>query len=517
VFRSWNAALLLGSASLTGAAWLAFCLVVPAWVWTERSLPFQEIERSALHLGPLSTTALLLLVLLLAYAALMRVVRTSAVDLPLPIVLATAAVSGVGAVLTYALFAEDVNLLLAFVWNWAVGGVNPYEVAPASMPGNPYAPFTAWAELPAVYGPIWLIVGALQMRLLGPGLLANVLATKCLMLATLWPAGALTWALARSRGASKPVGAAALVLWNPLLLAEGPMTPHVDLPMAVAVLAGLLAWSTRREALALFLFALSAAVKLITGVLMPVVLFGIATSAVRAVNGRRRRIALLTGVSVALAAALAVFWSAVWGPYLSHGFRESLTFSTKTALLPNLIAAFHAATGRPPVPQEEVRATARIWRWFAYWPLWADATVCCALLAWRRPRAVPHLIVEPLAALLLAFHVLFTTVVQPWHFTTALLLCLASPGRRAQMAALLITTSCLLYYAGGWVWDHPWPDSRWIGWILGAILLSGPVAAGITLVAPLIRAAPRALARDAAATSQTAPDPGSTAAAAATR
>jgi hypothetical protein len=80
-------------------------------------------------------------------------------------------------------------------------------------------------------------------------------------------------------------------------------------------------------------------------------------------------------------------------------------------------------------------------------------------------------------------------VVQPWHFITALLLCLAAAHPRARIAALLITGSGLLYHAGGWIWDHPWPDPQWTGWMLSGVLLSGPVLASLVLVASLPRLA----------------------------
>lgn len=466
------------SALATVAAWLAFMLKVPAHDWTERPLPFPEIHQNALMIGPISDTMVLLLLLLVAYLMLVSVTWMSPDDLPVPVVLAVAAVSGLSAMFTYALFAEDVNVLLANVWAYAIGGVNPYTVAPSEVPGNPYRPFTSWGHLQYQYGPAWLLVGAAVMSAVGPGVLPNVGATKLLLLSALWLMGVLAWQQARTRGSAKPMGAAALVLWNPLLLIDGPMTPHLDLPMATALVAGLLAWGAKREAVAVVLLSLSVALKFITAMLGPAVLLSLVAAG--PFRGPRRR--NLVWAIVLTVAAFALLWPGVWHPFMQYGLQWSVEVTTTTALIPNVITVLQAGRLLPPEQDLDPVAVAKDLRWVTFGPIWAVGTVLTVLLARKQRRELPLSLFEPFALLLLTYHVLFTLAVLPWHFTTTLCLCLIAGSRLGRWAGALVTLGGMLFYANEtWVWRELWPDQVLINWILGASLLTGPIVAMILL------------------------------------
>jgi hypothetical protein len=320
------------------------------------------------------------------------------------------------------------------------------------------------------------------MQAVGQSVLLFVGLTKLLqlgLLGLLGLLGALAWHHARSVGSRKPYARAACILWNPLLLIDGVMTPHPDLPMAVALLAALLAWTRRREAAAVLLFALSVAVKFLTLLLVPALPLSLVAAGV--FSGARRGRVLGAIVAIGLVALL--LWPGVGQPFLQHGLSQELNEATNTALLPNLILALQAWGLLPGEQVLDRWELAESVRWFVFTPFWVGGSWLCVAVAVRRRSELPLPLNEPLALLLLGYHLLFTLVVLPWHFTTALCLCLLAQSRPAQLSGLLITVSGVLHYiADRWVWLALPADSPWIGWSLSLALLSGPLM-GMLLLA----------------------------------
>jgi len=270
-----------------------------------------------------------------------------------------------------------------------------------------------------------------------------------------------------------------LVLWNPLLLVDGVMTPHLDLLMAAALAAGLLAWTRRREPIAVGLLSLSIGIKLITALLVPAALLSMGVAGL--LRGRRGSVLIWTVAVSGTTSAL--LWSSVWQPFLQHGLRGSLEISSTTALLPNVITALQASRVLSMGPDLDPLAVTKSLRWFAFAPFWAAGTAMCVVLARRWSQRLPDPLFESLGLLLLGYHVLFTVWVLPWHFTTALCLCLLAASPRGITAGLLVTASGVLFHVNeGWVWDHPWQDPQWISWILGISMQMGPIVAAIVLL-----------------------------------
>jgi hypothetical protein len=231
------------------------------------------------------------------------------------------------------------------------------------------------------------------------------------------------------------------------------------------------------------LFALSVAVKFLTLLLVPALPLSLAAGGVFAGPRRRRVLG-----AVALTGLIAVLlWPGVWQPFLQHGLQEELEETTNTALLPNLILALQTLGLLPPEKLLDPWALAETVRWFVFTPFWIGMTWLCVAVAVRRRSELPLPLYEPLALLMLGYHLLFTLVVLPWHFTTALCLCLLAHSRPARFAGLLITISGVLHYiADRWVWVALPPDSLWIGWSLSLALLTGPLL-GMLLLASELR------------------------------
>jgi hypothetical protein len=262
-------------------------------------------------------------------------------------------------------------------------------------------------------------------------------------------------------------------------VAHGVMTPHLDLAMAAALLAGVLAWAVKHEAATLVAWAISLQVKFVTALLAPAIVVGLAAAGVG--RGPRRR-ELLWAVP-AVGVVLALLWPRVWEPFVRHGMPRSLEMSSAAALLPNVITALQASELLVLTPAPDPLAVAKSLRWVVFVPFWLGGTVLCVLLARHRARELPHVLLEPLALLLLGYHVLFTVLVLPWHFITALCLCLVSASRAGVLAALLVTSSSVLVDVNHqWVWTYLWPHHRWVEWVLGLTQLTGPIIAMVVLL-----------------------------------
>jgi len=430
--------------------WLCLALKAPALYWTNQPLPFTRIRESAWRIGFFSDTMFLLGLLIIGYVLLAWLVESREEDLPVKTVVVVSVMTGLGALLTYAMFAEDVNFLLGNLWTFSVAGENPYETSISEIPNHPFGAFTSWSALEFLYGPAVLLPGSILIRLTGLSVLNGVLAMKVVMLLVFWLAGAAIYLIGRDLKFRRPVGLAALLLWNPLILAESVMTPHLDLAMAVLVLFAGLAWMHRREAAATLLLGLSVGVKLVTALLIPVALLGIAISLRRQRwKGARSTMVIL----VILGLLTAGLWPGVWEPLLDNGIRKELDFDSIGALLPPLISTIQTFGPGLIHPSEDPWELAQVWRWTLFVPFWLASVVCSGWIAWRMSHRLPAALFLPLAMVMLGYHVLFTMVVLPWHFITAICLSLASGTRVGRVSAAMITVSGLLYHLNDrWVW-----------------------------------------------------------------
>ncbi len=436
--------------ALVVGPWLCLAFKSPALYWTGEPLPFARIRESAWRIGFLSDTMFLFSLLIIGYILLVWLVESGHDDLPVSLVIAVSGLTGLAAMFTYAMFAEDVNFLLGNLWTFSIAGENPYETSIAEIPNNPFRAFTTWSTLEFLYGPAVLLPGSLLIHLTGFSVLNGVFAMKITMLLVFWLAGATVYLIGRDLRFRKPVGLAALLLWNPLILAESVMTPHLDLAMAALVLLGALAWMHRREATAMLLLGLSVGVKLVTALIIPIALLGIALS----LRQRRWKGARSTTVILVILGVLtAALWPDVWEPLLENGVRKELDFDTVGALLPPLVATIQAFGPGWVHPDEDPWEVAQIWRWSIFIPFWIAAVACSGWIAWRMSHRLPAALFLPLATVLLGYHMLFTMVVLPWHFITAICLSLASGTRVGRFSAAMITVSGLLYHLNDrWVW-----------------------------------------------------------------
>lgn len=139
------------------------------------------------------------------------------------------------------LLSLDVFSYVSYARLEAVHGLNPYEHAPAAVPGDPATAYVAdFRDQVSVYGPLFTLL-ALPLGLVGVP--AAVWTLKGVAASCVLALGVLAARLATWRGAD-PTAAAALIALNPLVAVHVVGGAHNDALMALillAAVAGLLA------------------------------------------------------------------------------------------------------------------------------------------------------------------------------------------------------------------------------------------------------------------------------------
>lgn len=243
------------------------------------------------------------LLLLLLFAACWGAAAQPPARLRVAHVLALGALLALPAIPVYPINANDIFRYWLRGRVTAVHGANPYLVAPAAYPDDPFAALGGeWATATSPYGPLWELVDALVVFAVGERLLAGLLLFKLIGWLALIAAG---WVLAQTADThAERVRRALLWTWNPALVLMFVVDAHNDGVMLLWLLLGV--WVGRRHALAgIWLMAVGALIKPIG--LLPALLYGAA--ALRAAPTWRDRLRIgLGGPAGALALAALAFW-----------------------------------------------------------------------------------------------------------------------------------------------------------------------------------------------------------------
>jgi hypothetical protein len=179
-------------------------------------------------------------------------------------------------------------------------GRDPYAVGPGALPG----PLTAgvdevWLDAPSPYGPLWLWLAGLVVRVTGEAVVPAVLGMRLLAVVGV---GLIAWALGRV--AADPGRALWLGVANPLVLLHLVAGGHNDALMVGLLLAGL-ALARRAVPVAALVVTLAALVK------VPA-LAGLAYLPLLT-TGRLRAAVVVPAVAVATAVAVSVGSGLGWG------------------------------------------------------------------------------------------------------------------------------------------------------------------------------------------------------------
>jgi hypothetical protein len=183
-------------------------------------------------------------------------------------------VSGV-LLFSYPAFSYDIFNYMFTAKTILVYHKNPYEVIPLQFSGvEPWLSFMRWTHLPSAYTPFWIAL-TLPVYLLGVQV----------FLATLWGTKAIAvvgylvsvWCIGKILEKKDPKYALlgmAILAFNPLVIFESLVSGHNDIVMMAFALMSIYALVQGEKLKSFFLMAVSTATKLMTGALLPMLVFG---------------------------------------------------------------------------------------------------------------------------------------------------------------------------------------------------------------------------------------------------
>jgi hypothetical protein len=306
----------LAAAALPG--YLAVAFVLPSMPsWTEQPSA-ALVERLPVWAGvrvlapgvdgglPAATVFWAMVLSLVAYAFALRLARGLGDD-PRAGAIAggVAAALGLTAVLALPNLDTDVYLYTLYARVLVVHGSNPYLVAPASFPDDPFLPLTPWIYVTSLYGPVWIVASLLVERLAGDDPVRALFAFRL----ALFGCGLVTlpviWRIAGQVNPTYRVAGLVAWGWNPIVAVYGPQ--KLDTLVTLLVLLGVLAWVERRRPLSLVALTAATLTKVVAAPLLAVCLL-----AIKLRPGAR---ALMLGGGVLLCVgALAVLPSSIYTP-----------------------------------------------------------------------------------------------------------------------------------------------------------------------------------------------------------
>ncbi len=146
---------------------------------------------------------------------------------------------------------------------------NPYDLAPPVAADDPFLKLFGQEYLPSWYGSLWTLITTVITRFTGEHLGLTVLAFRLVAIAAALACAALILASLRRHAPERATQGLVFFLWNPLLIIETGLSGHNDAVMLVFVL--LAVWLHLRgwKACAVVALTLSALVKFLTGMLIP--------------------------------------------------------------------------------------------------------------------------------------------------------------------------------------------------------------------------------------------------------
>ncbi len=349
-------------------------------------------------------------------------------------------------------------------------GANPLLVSRSAFPNHAFfqAYATPYTNSPSAYGPLWNLLAAPATLGAHDGTFGLVWLKGLAVASFLACAWLVERIAAMALPPSPPIperrsvqpAAAALYLfaWNPLVLGAAVGDGHNDLAMMALVLVSLWGLLRRRPVIALVALTLSAGVKYVSALLLPV--WGLYVW--RTTPAARRRPGLTTGIALSIVAAVAMmapFWD--------------------RSLVPTLLE-------RLLTPDTWTVAPERTARWLMGAGLVVLAGLCAAQVlrlnrALQDDQTAPAALVETSFTLLLFTFLLGAARSQAWHLLWPLALAplVVARSLRAATAAAVVSLgalSALMLASLGWVeWGRPGP------WVWPAVGAGQVLALGLFL------------------------------------
>lgn len=431
----------------------AFVLVLPYSLLTYApSAPISLGEIADREVLP----ALLFLGMFLAqfglYALAIAICRRHAQAQLAPVILIGGVAMSLLLMLTYPIGASDAVEYVNHGEALAYHGLNPLVVPIVDVPGAAFVEHSVFLYVTPNYGPVWIWISALVVRIMGQESLAlNLFGFKLVAILSYVALALLIHRILRRRAPGDALAGLVFFAWNPLILYEFAVNGHNDAVMMALALLGILFWQQRRFLWMVAALTLSFLIKIPTILLLPLFLLAVARR-----QERGRDFWRILGVGGLLSLIL------IGAAYASlPDFAASLTnLSGRSHLfthsLPTLVALMLRIGGLgESTAQAIVRAAA-----VAALGIW---TVIQAWNVWQRPSRVLGYAYNVILFLLL----FITPWFQPWYVTWLVALAALRPHPRAPtQAGLLSLTVIASYVVYGFAWFWFVEFANW-GYTLG--------------------------------------------------
>ena len=284
-------------------------------------LPIEELREnnhaSNNSLGFLATMAALFGI----YFGMLRLLRGEQSPWTVRVVFA----AGTGFLLTLALapilLSSDVYFYALYGRILSVYGASPYADGMAYAESDPFGILLKGLYLPSWYGPLWTLICAGLTRITGDNVGLTVLAFRLLAVLSALGIAVLIWWTLRRLDPKRATQGLVLFLWNPLMILETGLSAHNDVVMLSFVLVGVVLHLKGRKSLAVVALTLSALVKFLTGMLLPLYIWLVLREC--RTWGERGRFLIRSSVAAGLVSLVAI-----WG---AKAHRENPTSQAATA------------------------------------------------------------------------------------------------------------------------------------------------------------------------------------------
>ncbi len=356
-------------------------------------------------------------------------------------------------------------------------GGNPFYDIPKQFGHDPFLDYAAWRKSTSAYGPLWELIAAATSRIVGDGMLANVLGFKLTGLIFYFGCIALIAAILNPHAPERALQGACLFALNPLVIYETAGNGHNDIAMAFFVLLGMYALARSWFTLAAVAVTAGALVKFIPILILPVVI----VAGLRSRSGWKVRAQFLFAATIACAALVGIAYAPFWkgGDPLALKRREGLfTTSLPAMAQAQLEGAIGVDESRRVVRQVALGLIALVVA-AAIWRTWVETHTPDPSPDHSVDRRGEQWLVPTRASTFVpVFYLLFTCLwFQSWYTIWPLALAALLPEGETGRIAVLLSYSALwktiifdfFLYTGG-----PLPPRTWRETVLG------PATLGVT-------------------------------------
>ncbi len=242
------------------------------WLTVPTKDSLQAVQTATGPLRACIPFALVCVALFAVYATVFRALRGVQSLAVQAFVFAAGAVAMLTYVVSPVMFSTDIFAYAMYGRAASVYGGNPYSGVMPFPDTDPFFVQYGIEYIPSWYGPVWTFISAAATWFTGEHLGMTVLAFRLIAIVSALIASAFIWSCLRKYSPENAARGLVLFLWSPLLIMETGLSGHNDPVMLAFVAFGVWLHLRGHKASAVVALTLSALVKFLTGMLVPLYL-----------------------------------------------------------------------------------------------------------------------------------------------------------------------------------------------------------------------------------------------------